>query len=616
VWPRAALSWIYPEHEDIAEAAIGRLPDDARAFYRELWIAAGAPKACPEPVTVLQGPAPACVDFAAWSAIAGDHSCSPRQLLDEVLPSDWILRVASVGAVARLGLASARDEHDVLTYWAESDVGLERADPEYSSRAVTNNAHFLVARSTNDVILYARGTVAPDAELNAMGLVVAYQLGALRLATRWRATPAGERQALARAILATEAFAAHFLEDSFASGHVAGTWGDAASRKGTHDYYCTHGVDTSTWQGAHTMLFGDAHLHTADLERASRDVAAALAQVYEASREGSALAAKLARLPAPADPFTLDSCREKKMRAAAIDPQNLPLFASFLLDTPLPAPVEHLAPLPRFRSELGTFIGVYSGARSAMSANGYTSPGLKPHMFGSLEVGVRTGVGLERLVGASGLIFLEAGFVAETAQFVGCSGGDCTGAGNYRVDALLPNLPARSGLAFRLQLPFWLIPGDLLIAGPVVALFSFQSFKQMAILAGAGGLIPWQRDIRTPIGAIQFIAGRNVGVTFYGLIDGPTTAVTPTTKDAAGTQQYATLNVRTMELELPIVEYRPFHEFALRQSFTMAVQLGYAADVPTSVELATTPPGTTTTPTLSPTHMVTLKLVFDIRHYL
>jgi hypothetical protein len=39
-----------------------------------------------------------------------------------------------------------------------------------------------------------------------------------------------------RAAFADEAFALHFLEDSFAAGHVAGNWGSTAG-KGTHAYY-------------------------------------------------------------------------------------------------------------------------------------------------------------------------------------------------------------------------------------------------------------------------------------------------------------------------------------------------------------------------------------------
>ena len=46
-------------------------------------------------------------------------------------------------------------------------------------------------------------------------------------------------------MLADEAFALHFLEDGFSAGHVAGIWGNAALRKGTHDYYDEHGLEVT-----------------------------------------------------------------------------------------------------------------------------------------------------------------------------------------------------------------------------------------------------------------------------------------------------------------------------------------------------------------------------------
>ena len=35
--------------------------------------------------------------------------------------------------------------------------------------------------------------------------------------------------------------------DTFAAGHVAGTWGDVSQRKGTHDYYNEAGIEVFTW---------------------------------------------------------------------------------------------------------------------------------------------------------------------------------------------------------------------------------------------------------------------------------------------------------------------------------------------------------------------------------
>src|SRR5215469_15668561 len=43
-----------------------------------------------------QGAAPSCIDWAALSAIAGDHSCSAAEMTATVLESRWILSVADI----------------------------------------------------------------------------------------------------------------------------------------------------------------------------------------------------------------------------------------------------------------------------------------------------------------------------------------------------------------------------------------------------------------------------------------------------------------------------------------------------------------------------------------
>ena len=81
----------------------------------------------------------------------------------------------------------------------------------------------------------------------------------------WRRAGPRRRRAGGRgpgpALLALEAFAEHFLEDMFAAGHVAGSWGNAAERKGTHDFYNQHGSrGPQPGAGEETVLFGDGFL--------------------------------------------------------------------------------------------------------------------------------------------------------------------------------------------------------------------------------------------------------------------------------------------------------------------------------------------------------------------
>ena len=125
---------------------------------------------------------PSCIDLAAWPAIAGDHSCSPDQLIQKTLTSDWILRVARVGAETKVvGLEKARNRDAALNEWATSHLKLQFVDPEYVSRAGANNGHFLMIRTSDDPGEYLREIFAPDAEPSALALYVYYHLGAMAL---------------------------------------------------------------------------------------------------------------------------------------------------------------------------------------------------------------------------------------------------------------------------------------------------------------------------------------------------------------------------------------------------------------------------------------------------
>src|SRR4029450_3764242 len=196
---------------------------------------------------------PACIDYAAWPAIAGDHSCSARDLLRTVLDAPWMLDVARISARLKKQLAPATRRDQRINAVRGSDLELQRADLNYATRAGSHNVHFLLARPHVDIEpeAYARLVLGSGAELNAMGTYVWYHLRARAQAARLAGgdlTPAARAQ-VALPALADEAFALHFLEDSFAAGHMAGTWGKAAVRKGTHDYYNERGLEMVTWSG-------------------------------------------------------------------------------------------------------------------------------------------------------------------------------------------------------------------------------------------------------------------------------------------------------------------------------------------------------------------------------
>jgi hypothetical protein len=314
----SAFAWVYPEHRDIAVAAVEKLDPARRAVFDALWREAHLTqekRLCKQGADSKQGVTPSCIDWAALSAIAGDHSCSSQDLTQTVLSSDWILSVADFAAQLKIDLSridvlppseQVPGAHDPIVDFKRrmqtegaradrqnalrtADIRLQRVDSQYATRASSNNAHFLLPRAHTGTSPqeYVKSTLQPGSEISAAGVYVWYHLSALQKAKRLANEELSPdvRDALARAMLFDEAFALHFLEDVFSAGHVAGTWGDTAQRRGTHDFYNEAGLEVFPWKGSSEsmVLMGDAHMRAEDLERASMAVRASLEQVLDAA---------------------------------------------------------------------------------------------------------------------------------------------------------------------------------------------------------------------------------------------------------------------------------------------------------------------------------------------
>ena len=311
-----AAAWLHPEHRAIAGASIQGL-DPARAqALRDLWAIARAgheDRLCEQAWAGDQGPDPRCIDLAALPALAGDHSCSPADLVRTILTERWVLDVAQVASRLELRLRTAKTGAQRINATRDSDLSFERVDPFYSSRAGANNSHFLLTRRNFDPGDYLRDSFSPGAELNAMGIWLYSHAVALKLATRAAAPglSAAERGDLARLALAAEFYGEHFLQDAFASGHVAGTWGDVALRKGTHDYYNEHGLNTSTWSGQSVILAGDSHMRAEDRDRAAPVARASLEQFVDALDPRSPVGQAMAgiELPEPYMTQGIETCK-------------------------------------------------------------------------------------------------------------------------------------------------------------------------------------------------------------------------------------------------------------------------------------------------------------------
>lgn len=586
-----APAWIYPEHREIGGAAIAGLDAPSRARLESLWSRAREgreARLCAEAWAGDQGTKPACLDFASWPAIAADHSCSPDDLLAVSLDSPWILGVARIAAEVKVALATAKTPDQARNRLVRSDLDLARTDPGYATRAGAGNFHFLLSRSGDDLHEYFRQCTAAGAEPNALGLWVRAQLAAEAIASDVASgkVPERERAAQTRRALAVLAFGLHFLEDAFAAGHVAGAWGDVATRKGTHDFYNGHGLDTTTWGHEQVVLHGDAWMRPAERDRAARTIRLGLERFLAAADPDRLPAVPVPPLPAEG----LSACaRVEGLPPIDLLPAETDDLVRILRDTPLPTRGVDDVALPRFRAEIGSFLGLAGGFRGSFQrdtdigsldqAGGGTAAW---RGVGALDIGLRAGFGLDALIGRAGdgQIFLGAGLTYQAARKTICE--ECEVPG-LDVGSLLPSIPARTGLTLRLRVPFWLVPGDLLLAAPVLALTSPPTLEKMVIASVNGGLIPWQTGLATPVGRVQLVLGREVGVTFFGYVNGEDLFLSLVPYQ--GQLFLYPVAVRSVDFELPVLEIRPFRDFGHRQTTALFLQLGVGADVPTSVRV-------------------------------
>jgi hypothetical protein len=178
--------------------------------------------------------------------------------------------------------------------------------------------------------------------------------------------------------------------------------------------------------------------------------------------------------------------------------------------------------------------------------------------------------------------------------------------------SILSAVPARDAYYIRFRMPFCLIPGDLLLVGPFLYLFSPATFEKMAVAAGNGGLIPWQTGIVTPIGRFQFVLGREIGICLYGTGRGPDSFLIPDVNNNPSDQ--VLVSMYSTQFDFPILEYRPMRTFSSRQSASLVFQINAGFDIPgkRSVSL---PENFYDYPMVKTTWFIGLRLVFDWRYY-
>jgi hypothetical protein len=440
-----AHSWVFPEHVEITRRAVRDLYVEGTPTERALLATVNAVLGlCEEDFSAH------CATFASLVALAGDHGCTPRALrttLDEASRNEehWLWRVLTVARETRKNLKaadrSAPDREDIRR---QMHVDMQSADARYLARALVDYSHFQHMRSsasTRDVRRYLSAAFTAAGPANATASYANYHVVALRLAAEAVRISGSlqRRDWLARAFMA-EAFALHFLEDSFSAGHFVGHWGDEATRLGTHDYYSRTGVETGSWRAPSDrfVAHGDAFLSDAEANWAAAAVRTSLAQVLRAATAEPVAERLLADVRGALGEEGYDTCGRADVPvglSALARSQSIQEVIGF---EPIPAP--HFPPIGRVRAEKGPFLG---GAATA--AVSYATP--------AKTTGVEIRAALRAGFGAAGIVddplnaqaFFEGGVVG---QYLPAAAGD----------------RSLVGYSFRLRAPGYLFLVDGMVA--------------------------------------------------------------------------------------------------------------------------------------------------------
>ena len=226
---------------------------------------------------------------------------------------------------------------------------------------------------------------------------------------------------------------------------------------------------------------------------------------------------------------------------------------------------------------------------------------------GGADLSLRLGYGLDGVIGeeGDGLVYFSVGYSGDTPS----TNKYTEAAPAQEGGTLTAAIPARTGFTARVRMPFYLIPGDLLLLSPLY-LASPKTYQGMAVTAVNGGLIPWQLGWATRFGRFQLVLGREIGVTFYGLGSDDETLLAPGVPPGSGPR---VVEFESTYLEFPILEYRPYRSFDTTQSSALVLQLFGGVDIPNDGRVVY-PPGAPGAD-LDRVYSIGVRLTFDWRRY-
>ena len=259
-----AHAWIFPEHARITEIAFTRhLDAEAQRTLQAAIKAVQSSKAhkipnlCDElSVPIVHVGELECTPLSTLPALAGDHardetdllellrgkSKAPATLANEVSrklveylssgPSD--ARTLYYDGLAQGGRDGEADDDARRMFIRKLDVYLDWSDKLYRTRAEGSRSHFQDPSATLELLLQQAQRGNLD---NALAQALAHHMRSLQLARR-SVTNRAKRIELIRSALLEHAFALHFVQDAFASGHIGTSHSitDSEARLRRHDY--------------------------------------------------------------------------------------------------------------------------------------------------------------------------------------------------------------------------------------------------------------------------------------------------------------------------------------------------------------------------------------------
>lgn len=111
-------------------------------------------------------------------------------------------------------------------------------------------------------------------------------------------------------------------------------------------------------------------------------------------------------------PNSFNVCRINSIPNVNMIKADLYLLKDVIIKTPVPGLAQGLGDLPRFRAEVGTFVGFSPAIKGSMIFGGFGETENTVGLNGGIEVAARFGLGFDGVLNEAGdgLIFLELGW--------------------------------------------------------------------------------------------------------------------------------------------------------------------------------------------------------------